>query len=300
MAIRNEYEETLAEDVSDAEMFYGEDEDDDDQDFEVALAEYDDDDDDDEGETDDYDDDDESYAEYDDDDDDDESEFLHMVLPQAFRAAKRLFRGRSIPVRRHGGRRFNRYRMNIPRGSVRGGWVNTPRGRVRLRLPRSVVSSTAFKAATARTSKQINGLNSRINRTQKDLKSVDKKASRAVAGSYRNRRAITRLSNSSQKQMRRYQKRNKTAMEKIKKSASSQATTNMLMNMMQNNQIQSQLRSHTHPDHDEVSDTIAGTNNSMMTFLPMLMNDDDGDSDNSMMMMMMMMSMQSANQNQSN
>jgi len=289
MSIRNEVDSSLKEDVMDEDVLYVEDDDDDDDEeafdeFSEVDAEYDDDDDDEEDVESDY-----------DDDDDDESEFLHMLIPPAMKAARRLFRGRRPRVSRVRTRRFNPYNTHIPRGGVRGGWVRTPSGRVPVRLPRSVVPMRTFKTHSARTTKQLNGLNSRLNRTQKDIKSVDRKAVSALAGSKRNRRAITRLSNSSQKQLRRYQKRNQDAIKKLKDDAKSQATTSMLMSMMQSGQNTNRFNVHTHPGFDQAPNNV-DTQNSMSMFLPMMMmGDSDGDN-NEMMMFAMMMAMNQNNQ----
>lgn len=240
-------------------------------------------------EDDDYDDESAESESWGEDDYDDEAEFLHMLLPPLLGkavggAAKSL--GRALSPRRYGGRRFRPYSPIRVSGGVRGGTVMTPRGAARVRLPTSVVPLKTFQDANRAINGRINSLNHRLNRTQQDIKNIDKKATQTASLAAANSQAISRLNKTTRAQLRRWSRLQNRRLKKLKQEQDSRATTNLLMSMMQANNLQSQLASHTH-DAGTGAANVEESNN-MMMFLPLLMSD-SGDDDGMMMAMMFMM-----------
>lgn len=276
-------EELYADEALAAEFSPGED-DYDDEEFLIEEDDYDD-----EIVEDDYDDESLETESTGEDDYDDEAEFLSMLMPPLIggavsTAAKTIGRVLS-PTRRYGGRRFRPYNPIRVSGGVRGGTVMTPRGAARVRLPTSVVSTKAFQAANRAVNGRINSLNHRLNKTQQDVKNVDKKASQAATLAASNSQAIARLNKTTKTQLRRWSRIQSRRLAKLKKDQDSQATMNLLMNMMQYNNIQSQLEDHT---HDATGAASVEASNNMMMLLPLMMSD-SGDDDGMMMAMMFMM-----------
>ena len=250
-------------------------EDDFDDDESYEVAEFDDDDDD------------EAYAEFDDDDDDeaDEAEFLGALAPVLGAVASPLIRGIGGAVssifRPRGKRVFRRYGGTPIGRGVRGATLSTPRGTARLRLPTSVVPMAQFRTTVRRLESRDNSLTNRLNRTQKDLSSPEKKAAQALTVATTN---TTRF--------RRHSKRTRRRLAKLKKDADSKSTMNLIMSMMQQQNIESRLRDHTHVGSTAAAEFAEGTSqNQALMFLPLVMSGDSGGDDNMMMMLVMMQMM---------
>jgi hypothetical protein len=164
--------------------------------------------------------------------------------------------------------------------------LNTPRGSATLQLPQPVVSKAEFNQTVGRLQAAINQDTSRINAIQGDIKNLTQRVGAAVADSKRDIQKVRR-------EVVATRKANATALARLRRDQSSQASTNMLISFMMQRQIQDQVASHTHaqahthplvgsataaagnepalPPSSGSAGTSAGGSNSMLMLLPLLM-----------------------------
>jgi hypothetical protein len=164
--------------------------------------------------------------------------------------------------------------------------LNTPRGSATLQLPQPVVTKAEFNQTVGRLQAAINTDTTRINAIQGDVKNLTQRVGAAVADSKRDVQKVRR-------EIVATRKANATAVARLRRDQSSQATMNMLMSFMMQRQIQDQVTNHTHgvththplasgsstitgnepalPTSTGSAGTSAGGSSSMFFLLPLLM-----------------------------
>ena len=177
-------------------------------------------------------------------------------------------------------------------GGVSSAVLQTPQGSATLRLPETVVTKDEFRQTTERLEGAINRNTARLNTTQKDIENLGTRIGAVVSDT---RRDLARARAAERKHYR----QQRAAFARLRREQQSQNTTNLMMTVLMQQQVQSQIASHTHPITAGATNTgpanVTGGNNALL-FLPlMMMGGGEGSSGDSNMMLMMVMMMAFAN-----